>query len=110
MVNVAFIGSGAGGTGNLEFRGHSYPFTIGGLGVGGVGASAIDATGEVYNLRDVSRFAGEYGQVRYGFALGQMSNGDLWLQNAAGVIMHLRAQRTGLMLSLGGDAVVVSMR
>jgi hypothetical protein len=26
------------------------------------------------------------------------------------VIMHLKAKRTGLMLSLGGDAVVISMR
>jgi hypothetical protein len=32
------------------------------------------------------------------------------LQNEAGVIMHLKAKRTGLMLSLGGDAVVISMR
>ena len=28
----------------------------------------------------------------------------------AGVILHLKAKRTGLMLSLGGDAVVISMR
>jgi len=32
-----------------------------------------------------------------------------WMQNEAGVIMHLKARRTGLMLSLGGDAMVVSM-
>ena len=31
------------------------------------------------------------------------------MQNEAGVIMHLKAKRTGLMLSLGGDAVVISM-
>ena len=28
----------------------------------------------------------------------------------AGVIMHLKAKRTGLMLSLGGDAMVISMQ
>jgi hypothetical protein len=32
------------------------------------------------------------------------------LQNAPGVIMHLKAKREGLMLSLGGDAAVISMR
>jgi len=42
--------------------------------------------------------------------LGEKSGGDLWLQNEAGVIMHLKAQREGLMLSLGGDAVVISMK
>jgi hypothetical protein len=31
------------------------------------------------------------------------------MQNGAGVILHLKAKRTGLMLSLGGDAVVISM-
>ena len=31
-------------------------------------------------------------------------------RTARGVIMHLRAKRTGLMLSLGGDAVVISMQ
>jgi hypothetical protein len=42
--------------------------------------------------------------------IGTASGGDLWLQNEAGVILHLKAKRTGLMLSLGGDAVVISMR
>jgi hypothetical protein len=32
------------------------------------------------------------------------------LQNEAGVILHLKAKQTGLRLSLGGDAVVISMR
>jgi hypothetical protein len=37
------------------------------------------------------------------------SAGDLWMQNGAGVIMYLEANRTRLMLCLGGDAVVISM-
>jgi hypothetical protein len=109
-VSAAFIGSGAAGGGLLNYRGQNYPFAIGGLGIGGIGASTIDATGEVYNLNDISQFPGAYGQARYGFALGRASAGDLWLQNRAGVIMHLKAQRTGLMLSLGGDALVIAMR
>src|SRR4029077_8373421 len=56
------------------------------------------------------KFPGTYGQARYGFAMGTASGGDLWLQNEAGVILHLKAKREGLMLSLGGDAVVISMR
>ena len=109
-VQAAFLGSGGGGTGTLYYGGRKYPFTVGGLGVGGIGASSIDATGEVYKLRSLADFPGSYVQGRYGFAVGQESSGDLWLQNGAGVIMHLRARRTGLMLSLGGDAVVISMK
>ena len=108
-VQVAYVGSGSNGRGILRHRGRSYPFSISGLGVGGIGASEIEATGEVYNLPNVARFPGTYGQARYGFALGTMSGGDLWMQNDAGVIMRLKARREGLMLSLGGDAMLVSM-
>jgi len=109
-VQVAYIGSGGGGSGTLFYKGGTYPFTVGGLGVGGIGASTISASGEVYKLPSVDRFPGAYAQGRYGFALGTASAGDLWLQNESGVIMHLRAKRQGLMLSLGGDAVVISMK
>jgi hypothetical protein len=108
-VQVAYIGSGSEGKGDLFYKGRRYPFTIEGLGVGGIGASSIDAEGEVYNLPDARMFPGTYGQARYGFALGTASGGDLWMQNESGVIMHLKAKRTGLMLSLGGDAMVISM-
>ncbi|SJZ37342.1 hypothetical protein SAMN02745126_00707 [Enhydrobacter aerosaccus] len=108
-VQVAYIGSGGGGTGTLFYRGNTYTFQIAGLGVGGIGASTIDAKGEVYKLNNLSQFPGAYAQGRYGFALGSTSGGDLWMQNESGVIMHLKAKREGLMLSLGGDAVVISM-
>jgi len=108
-VQAAYIGSGSAGTGVLVFRGTNYPFNVGGLGAGGIGLSTIDATGEVYNLRELTQFPGTYGQARYGFAIGAASAGDLWMQNEQGVILHLKAKRTGLILSLGGDAVVISM-
>jgi hypothetical protein len=110
QVQVAYLASAGGGSGTLYYRGAAYPFSIGGLGVGGIGASTIDAEGEVYKLGNLANFPGTYGQARYGFAIGTMSGGDLWMQNEKGVIMHLKAKRTGLMLSLGGDAVVISMQ
>ncbi len=66
-----------------------------------------NAWGEVYKLRGVADFPGSYAQARYGGVVGNASVGDLWLQNQAGVIMHLKAKRTGLMLSLGADAIVI---
>lgn len=109
QVQVAYLGSGNGGSGVLHFRGQDYPFTVGGLGVGGIGVSSIKATGVVYHLANVAQFAGSYVQGRYGIAVGTASTGDLWLQNDAGVVMHLQAQRKGLMLSLGGDVIVITM-
>jgi hypothetical protein len=110
QVQAAFIGSGGGGSGTLTFRGKSYPFAVGGLGIGGIGASTINAQGEVYGLNNVANFPGAYAQGRYGIVVGNASAGDLWLKNEKGVVMHLTAQRTGLMLSLGGDAVIISMQ
>jgi len=110
MFQGALLASGSGGDGSLNFQGRSYPFSIKGGGIGGIGASTIDATGEVYHLNNVSQFPGNYVQGRVGFAVGDASAGDLWLQNDAGVVMRLKAQRSGLMLSLGGDVMVISMK
>jgi len=105
QVQIAFIGSGNLGGGTLKFGGKSYDFSIGGLGIGGFGVSKITATGTVYNLKDRSDFAGTYGQARYGIAIGSKSTGELWLQNTRGVVLQLKADRQGLALSLGADAV-----
>ncbi len=110
QVQAAYIASGNVGSGVLYYQGHSYPFTVGGAGIGGIGASTLDATGDVYHLSSLGQFPGSYAQGRYGFAFGTQSGGDLWMQNENGVVMHLKAKRTGLMLSLGGDAIFISMK
>jgi len=109
-VQAAYLGSGSTGNGTLFFGGGSYPFTVNGVGIGGIGLSTINAAGEVYGLKDVQQFPGTYAQGRYGFALASTSAGDLWLQNESGVVLHLKAKREGLMLSLGGDAVAINMK
>jgi hypothetical protein len=48
QVQAAFIGSGGGESGTLNYRSQSYPFAVGGLGIGGIGAPTINAQGEVY--------------------------------------------------------------
>jgi len=108
-TQIAFIVSGAAGGGKLHFRSKTYDFKIGGFGIGGIGESSIRAVGEVYNLRSVKDFPGVYGEARVGYALGRQSAGHLWLQNPNEVVLHLRAAREGLMLSVGADGVVVTM-
>jgi hypothetical protein len=107
QVQIAFIGSGNLGGGTLFLKGKSYPFTIGGLGIGGIGVSKMEAEGEVYDLTDPADFPGAYAQGRYGMAVGELSSGQLWLQSTRGVGIHLRAKRTGLALALGADAVFI---
>ena len=109
-VEIAFLGAAGGGTGTLSFQGQTYPFEIAGLGGGGAGISKIDASGEIYNLTDIAQFPGAYSERRMGVTLGGSGGGDLWLQNNAGVIMHLKAASEGLMLSLGADVADIRMR
>lgn len=110
QVQVAFIGSGNLGGGTLQFQGKSYRFTVGGLGIGGFGVSKMQATGDVYNMKELRQFVGAYGQARYGVAVADKSSGELWLQNPNGVLISLRARRTGLALSLGADAVIIDFK
>lgn len=110
QVQVAFIASGNLGGGTLHYKGRAYPFSISGLGAGGIGVSKIEATGNIYNLSELNDFAGVYGQARVGFAAGQASGGTLWLENTGGVYIELSAKREGLALSLGGDAIYISFK
>lgn len=107
QVQIAFIGSGNLGGGTLHFGGNTYSFTIGGLGVGGIGISRMEAVGEVYDLRNVRDFSGTYLQARTGIAIANVGGGQLWLRNSNGVSLHLQTKRQGLALSLGGDAIYI---
>lgn len=109
QVNLAFIASGALGGGTLTYKGKSYPFKIGGLGVGGIGASQLSASGEVYGLDSTSDFPGMYAEVRTGWALGDKGKGRVWLQNAKGVMLRLKGQRQGLQLATGAEGVLIRM-
>ncbi len=99
--------SGNVGGGKLHYKGRTYPFSIGGLGVGGIGISTIDATGEVYDLKRLTDFDGAYGQARTGIVLGDKSAGSLWLENTEGVYIRLTAKRKGIALSLGVDGIYI---
>ncbi|MEZ5864600.1 MAG: hypothetical protein R3D25_11250 [Geminicoccaceae bacterium] len=109
-VQIAYLGNAGGGSGTLAFRGATYPFDIAGLGVGGIGISTVDARGDVYNLDDVADFSGAYVSGQYGAVVGDASAGDIWLENEHKVVLHLKAEREGLMLAVGGDAIDILLK
>lgn len=110
QTRVSFLVSGNGGGGTLHFKGKDYRFTIGGLGVGGIGVSKLEATGEVFNLYDRSKFPGLYSQLRTGATAADQGSGKLWLENNDGVVIHLRGKSQGLALNMGADAVNISFK
>jgi len=109
QVQLAFIASGTLGGGSLTYQGRSYRLKIGGLGIGGVGASSLRATGEVYGLDKLSDFSGPYVAIRSGWALGDRGKGRIWLRNAKGVALSLHGSRKGLQLALGAEGVLIEL-
>jgi len=110
QTRVAFMVSGNAGGGVLHFRGKDYPFSIGGLGIGGIGISKLEATGHVFNMTDRTKFSGVYSQLRTGITVADQGTGKLWLKNGDGVVLELKGKSEGLALSLGADAVHVSFK
>jgi len=98
-----------GGTGTLKFERHTHPFTVVGSVVGPGGASQVRATGEVYRLNRLSDFEGLYSEGTGQAGLATSGKAELWMQNKAGVIMHLTGTSEGMVLSLGRDEVMVKL-
>lgn len=109
QTQVALLVSGTLGGGQLNYDGKTYAFSIGGLGVGGIGVSTMEASGSVYDLKSINDFPGVYGQARTGWAAGEGGEGKMWLQNEVGVIIELKAKRDGVMLAMGADGILITM-
>jgi hypothetical protein len=106
---LAYIFSGSVGGGKLTFQGNTYDFKVGGLGIGGIGASHISAYGEVYNLKEVVAFPGTFAQGAVGYSVTNQGEGQLWLQNQNGVVLHLQTSQQGLGLTAGVSGILISM-
>lgn len=108
-LTESFVGGVGGGSGTLSFNGQSYPFRLVGSVIGPGGAERLNASGEVYKLGSVSDFGGRYTQSSGGAGLAQSGSGQLWLENRAGVIMHLYSQTQGVLLSLGKEEIFIHL-
>lgn len=102
----SMIVSITGGSGTLSFQGQDYPFKVGGLGLGLLGVSVVEAEGEVFQLKRVEDFAGSYVQGGADYAFGG-GKGVLWLRNTKGVTMKLRSVTKGVSLSAAGEGLVI---
>jgi hypothetical protein len=97
-LNETFAAGYGVGRGTLTFNGGTYPFTLLGAVVGPGGAERVTASGEVYKLANLSDFAGRYTQSSGAAGLSRGGAGQLWLENNAGVIMHLYSHTQSVLL------------
>jgi hypothetical protein len=97
------------GTGTLKYGGKEYKFSAKGLDAGAVGISKISAKGDVYNMKDVSQFAGHFVAAQAGVAVIKGEIG-LLMRNQNGVVINLKAKQKGVQLSLGGQGLNITMK
>jgi len=110
MITEDFVAGLGGGNGTLEYQGRTYPFRVLGTVAGpGGGVDKITASGPVYKLASVGDFAGRYTQSTGKAGFSSSGSSDLWLENSAGVIMHLQGTSSGAMLTLGKDEIFIRM-
>jgi hypothetical protein len=95
------------GDGTLRCGKKTRPFKIDGLSVNAVGASKSDATGYVYNLRNISDFEGTYAAVEAAGTLGG-GKGITTLKNENGVRMTLHSTREGIEAKASPEGVKVT--
>jgi|UPI0003238B4F hypothetical protein len=108
-TQFALIVGGSTGGGVLTYQGKKYPFKIGGMSLGAnVGASKLAATGEVYDLTDVSKFPGTFTKLESSITLGGGVGGTV-LKNENGVIMRLTSTSEGLQFNLSASGVTVKL-
>jgi hypothetical protein len=96
------------GSGELTFGGRQYAFTVNGLSAVDVGASSIAGAGEVYNLRRVEDFAGNYVAVDAGATVAGGATLAV-LRNQNGVTIQVHATTQGLQLTLAPSGVAINL-
>ena len=108
-TQFALIIGGSTGGGVLTYQGKKYPFKIGGVSLGAnVGVSKLAATGEVYDLPEISKFPGTFTKLESSITLGGGVGGTV-LKNENGVIMRLTSTSEGLQLNLSASGVTVKL-
>jgi hypothetical protein len=96
------------GKGVLNFEGKEYKFKVKGLSVGDVGISQIDAKGDVFNLKKLSKFNGTYTSAAAGAAAGGGAAATI-MKNQNGVTIKLVSTTQGVNFKLAVEGVKLTL-
>ena len=97
------------GKGSLKYKGKEHDLSVEGLTVGAVGASEVSAVGEVYHLKKLEDFDGNYAAVTAGAAAGG-GGGVLAMRNQNGVVIEIRSTSQGVKLEIGVSGVKLAVK
>ena len=103
---------GSSGSGTLTYRGRNYPFRVSGMAIGRVGVTSSSAVGDVFNLRHLRDFNGNYnvgGAGTRGVTLGAGRTGTI-MSNQAGVIVRISSTQRGVAVNATGGGLTMRLQ
>jgi hypothetical protein len=103
------VGAGS-GRGVLVFKGHRYPFRVGGMSVGfTIGASTTNFQGQALNMKSASDIQGSYAVLGAGGAVAAGAGGVTLQNSQTGVVLQLAGGRVGVELSAAVGGVTITL-
>jgi hypothetical protein len=106
------VGVGIGfswGSGVLTYQGKKYPVKVEGLSVGDVGIAKAEAVGQVYGLKKIEDFDGNYTAVAAEGTLGGGA-GAVSMKNQHGVVINLLTTTKGISVKLATGGVKLTLK
>ena len=109
QTSVAIVIGYTWGGGTLAFQGKSYPVEIDGLTFLALGVAQAKASAEVFNLKKIEDFNGNYvaGSVEGTLGAGA---GATTMRNQNGVVIHLFTTTEGLNLKLSPEGLRLNIK
>ncbi len=110
VLKAGWVIGASGGSGTLNFRGHSYPISIGGLSAGFVfGGSETYFHGTVSHISSPGDVTGIYGAAGAGAAVGRGAQAIV-LTNEKGAVLSLTGRQVGLQINADLCGLSISVR
>ena len=96
------------GHGTLNYKGKSYRFKVEGLSVGEVGVTKAEATGNVYDLKNLEDFDGIYGAASAGIAVQEGKSATAVI-NPKSVQIVLTSITKGASLKIAAEGLKIKL-
>ena len=103
------VGAGS-GRGVLVFKGHRYPFRVGGMSVGfTIGVSTTNLQGQALNMNRPTDLNGSYAVLGAGAAVAAGAGGVTLQNSQTGVVLQLAGGKVGAEVSAAVGGVTVTL-
>ena len=97
------------GKGTLTYQGKKYPVKVEGLSVGEVGIQRATAKGNVYDLKKVEDFSGNFAAAAVGATVGGGAGASI-MKNQNGVTIELTSTTQGASLKLAATGLSLTLQ